>query len=470
MRQTLFISYSWADTTLADKIDNAFQPTGLYIKRDIREIAYKGSIKEYMSQVRNTDFVLLIISDHFIKSPKCMYEVLELLKEKDYKEKILPIIADSTKIFKPEERLEYIQYWSKKYLDLDKKLKKVNTTDALELYNELKNIEKIKGSIDEFLAYLSDANSPSFSQLISQNFKPVFEYIGVSDKILIKRILSLKDNGTIDEIEIELDKIEADFPNNSKVYFTKGSYAFKEKKIAKSNYYYRKSIELDPTFSSSYYNLAYNVEVYEKNYEEAKTLYEKAIELEPTNTRALNNLGGLYSQELNNPNKAKELYESSLEINPYDATAHFNIATLIHREFKDYDTAKSHYEFAIEIEPAFVDAKHNYGMLLWEQYQEYAKAKDQFLEILEIDPNKKNTLKQLGRLLEQEYKHYDTAKIYYDLFITVEPNDAEDHYWYSSFLMLYFRPKFKELARHHYEMACSLDKSFKSEQGEILLR
>jgi tetratricopeptide (TPR) repeat protein len=470
VRQTIFISYSWSDTTLADRIDNAFQPTGLYIKRDIREIAYKGSIKEYMSQVRDTDFVLLIISDHFIKSPKCMYEVLELLKEKDYKKKILPVIADGTKLFKPEERLEYIHYWSAKFSNLEKDLKKVKTTDALELYNELRNIEKIKNSIDDFLAYISDANSPNFSQLVSNNFKKIFDYIGVSDNILIKRILSLKENSTIDEIEIELDKIEVDFPNNSKVYFTKGSYAFRENKIAKSNYYYRKSIELDETFSSSYYNLAYNIEVYDKNYDEAKWFYEKAIELEPTNTRALNNLGGIYSKELNNPDKAKELYETLLEINPYDAEGHFNLAVLIHRVFEDYDTAKYHYEFAIEIEPDFVAAKHNYGLLLWENYQEYAKVKSQFLEILEIEKNNKKTLKLLGRLFEQEYKNYDTAKIYYDRFISVEPNDAEDHYWYSMFLILYFRPKFKELARHHYEIACSLDESFKSEHVEILLR
>ena len=78
-KKTLFLSYSWNDATIADKIDEAFQPTGVQVKRDIRGIKYKDSIKLYMSQIRDTDFVLLIISDSFIKSSNCMYEVLEIL-------------------------------------------------------------------------------------------------------------------------------------------------------------------------------------------------------------------------------------------------------------------------------------------------------------------------------------------------------------------------------------------------------
>ena len=69
-----------------------------------------------MKQIRDTDFVLIIISDGFLKSSNCMYEVLELLKEKDYEKKILPIL---THIFKPEERINYTQYWGDKHLQLE---------------------------------------------------------------------------------------------------------------------------------------------------------------------------------------------------------------------------------------------------------------------------------------------------------------------------------------------------------------
>lgn len=467
MRQTLFISYSWANSIIADKIDTAFQPTGLYVKRDIREIAYKGSIKDYMKEVRETDFVLIIISDNFIKSSNCMYEVLELLKEKNFNDKILPVVLDGTKIFKPEDRIEYIKYWTEKHAELE--IKDVNITDALEIYKELKHIEKIRTTIDEFLSYVSGVNVLSFSELSNQNFKPIFNHIGVSDELLINRILSLSKMSSDDEKEIELDKLENEFPNNPKVYVAKAIHAFRQKKIQNSNYFYRRSIQLDPTFAASFYNLGYNIEVFAKGFDEAKSLYEKAIELDPRNIKAINNLAGLYSSEFNIPEKAKELYQMALEINPYDATGHYNLATLISRDFNDYENARYHYEFAIKLKPDFVDAKHNYGMVLWKDYHELAEAKKQFLEIIELEPQKKSTLKQIGRLLEEEYKHFESAKIYYDLFIGVEPNTAEDHYWYATFLMLYFLPKFKTLARMHYEEACVMDNTFRSNQVEILL-
>ena len=223
-------------------------------------------------------------------------------------------------------------------------------------------------------------------------------------------------------------------------------------------------------FATAYYNLAFNIEVYDKNFEEAKILYEKAIDLEPMNTRAYNNLAGLCSKELKNPQKAKLFYEKALEINPYDAEGHYNLATLIARAFKDNDTARHHYETAINLQPNFVDAKHNYGMLLISSLSLFDRAKKQFLEILEIEHDKKKTLKQLAKLFEEHYKNLKEAKFYNDRFILIKPNEAEDHYWYSTFLILHFLPEYKETAKLHYDIACKMDISYKVEIIDMLFR
>ncbi len=469
MRQTLFISYSWTDHLIADKIDNVFKPTGVYIKRDIREVKYKGSIKDYMKQIRDTDFVLIVISDNFLKSSNCMFEVLELLKEKDFENKILPILTDETRIFKPSEKIAYIKYWSDKHSELQYLLKTVNTTDALSLYSELKHTENIRTSIDEFLSLLSSMKADTFSECASQNFKSIFDYVGVSDKILLRKILSIKDLEKIEDKEIELDKIENEYPNNPKIYIAKAIYSFNENKITKSNYFYRKAIELDPNFSPAYYNLAYNIEVYEQNFDEAESLYKKAIEIDPADTHSLNNLAGLYSKELDRPEDAKRLYEDALKFDPFNAIAHFNIASLLHEKFKEYYEAKIHYEIALKLDKDFVAAKHNYAILLWKHFEDIKEAKRQFLEVLELEQNKKRTLEQLAMLLETKFKDYINAKIYYDRFILIEPNDAEDHYSYGTFLMLYFLPEFKEIARQNYESACFLDKKYISQHVEDLL-
>jgi len=468
MKQTIFISYSWADTDIADIIDKNFEPTGLIIKRDIREIVYKGSIKDYMKQVRSTDFVLLIISDAFLKSSNAMFEVLELLKETTFKNKILPIIVDDLRIYKPEERIKYITYWNDKYNELKKQLEDVNVTDAIELYSDLKHYESIRRSIDEFLKIISDMNSPKFSELKKGNFQKIFDYIGVSDRTLINGILALKGFELSEERDIEIDKLEAKFPNNSKIYFTKGYYAFVQKEISKSSYFYNRSIELDPSFSSSYFNLGYNVDVYDKNYEEAEKFYLKAIELEPTITKAYTNLSILYSTKLNDPKRGNEYLLKALEINPYDSVAHYNLGINFQKDFNDSEKAKYHYEQAIAIDEDFADARHNYAVLLWKEFNQFADAKFQFEEALRLQPNNKNTLEQLGSLLEIEYKHYITAKTYYDRFISIEPNTAENHYEYAVFLMLHLRDSYKELAIKHHNIALSMDSTYKFNDSEFI--
>lgn len=470
MPQTIFISYSWANSNIADHIDSAFAPTGINIKRDVREIPYKGSIKEYMKEVRSTDFVLLIISDDFLKSPNAMFEVLELIKDENFKEKILPIIVAGAKIYKPEEQLEYIQYWDEKYKDLELKLKSVKVTDSIELYKDLKHYENIRTSIAEFLTIISDSKNSSFSELVSDRFKQIFDYLGVSDKVLVDEIIALDEFKTEEELDIEMDRLELKYPKNSKVYFVKGHYAYAKNHIEKSIHFYKKSIEFDPLFGAAYYNLGCNYETYKEDFAEAKKLYEKAVEYEPRNARAYANLAGLYSTRFANPDKAKELLEIALQIDPFYAVAHYDLALIYHRDLINYELAIYHYEFAIRIKKDFIDAKHNYGMLLWKEFKRFSDAKREFQEILEIDPVSKNTLNQLANLYEIEYKHYKSAKLYYDRFIQIEPNFAYEYYDYALFLLSHFSSTEKELASKYYNIACSMDESYKSEQMELLLK
>lgn len=98
----LFLSYSWNDSELADKIDYELRSYGFDIKRDIRDISSWASIKEFMSLIRNQDYAIIIISSSYLKSPNCMYEVMELLKNSQYKDKILSQPAKKAPNQKPD--------------------------------------------------------------------------------------------------------------------------------------------------------------------------------------------------------------------------------------------------------------------------------------------------------------------------------------------------------------------------------
>ncbi len=183
----IFISYNWNDSEIINEIDNYFLSIGLPLIRDKKELQYKSSIKEFMKKVRKTDYVLMVISDSFIKSSNCMFEVLELVKEDNYKDKLLQILLPNAKIFNPLDKLKYIKYWDNKYKELEKKTENIETVYGGVLIKELKHIANIKGSIGEFLEFLSEENCISFEKLKSNNYKQITDFVGYKREKVNKR-------------------------------------------------------------------------------------------------------------------------------------------------------------------------------------------------------------------------------------------------------------------------------------------
>lgn len=64
----------------------------LTITRYTRSVKYRDSFKKFMRRVKKHDFVIMLISDNFLKSQACMYEVSELLTDEEFEKKLLFII------------------------------------------------------------------------------------------------------------------------------------------------------------------------------------------------------------------------------------------------------------------------------------------------------------------------------------------------------------------------------------------
>lgn len=79
-KPTLFISYNWGSEENAIKIEAALSECA-DIKRDKKSIKPWGNLVEFMNSIREQDFAVLIISDAYLKSVNCMYEVTQLMKD-----------------------------------------------------------------------------------------------------------------------------------------------------------------------------------------------------------------------------------------------------------------------------------------------------------------------------------------------------------------------------------------------------
>jgi hypothetical protein len=178
----IFLSYSWKDEVLANGIDEKFQSVGINLTRDIRDAEYKQSMKEFMRKVRNSKFVVIILSKNYLDSSNCMYEIIEFVKDPDYKERIIPIIEKSANIFFPEGKVKYLQYWDNQIKKLNNDVKQFEPTDAIGIIEDLKHYKNISSSISEFLSIISDMNNIVVDKTINDtDFNTILKYIGIGN-------------------------------------------------------------------------------------------------------------------------------------------------------------------------------------------------------------------------------------------------------------------------------------------------
>lgn len=153
----MFISYSWKDNDIVDKLDNKLQLYGYKIIRDIRDAEFAQSIKEFMKQIRETDFSIIILSDSFLKSENCMREIFEFIKDDDFTDRIIPIISQSAKkIWSINKGILYTLYWKQREEDFKEQLMLIDEESKQGYIEDLKHISTIKDSMGEIIAIFRD--------------------------------------------------------------------------------------------------------------------------------------------------------------------------------------------------------------------------------------------------------------------------------------------------------------------------
>lgn len=161
----VFISYCQKDGIYADNIDLYFKNKGINLHRDIRDISSWKSIREYMQSIRDMDYAVLIITDNYLKSFNCMYEVLEVMKDRNFQDKIFPVVVENS-IYNPSGRIKYIAHWQDEFKKLKGEMNKIeDVINAGSIIDDLRRTQNITFNIDEFLGKVADMNNPGIQDI-----------------------------------------------------------------------------------------------------------------------------------------------------------------------------------------------------------------------------------------------------------------------------------------------------------------
>ena len=165
---SVFVSYNHGSSDFVDKIEKSL--AGICnIKRDKNEIGDWESISDFMKTIRKEDFAVLVISDSYLKSTACLFEVIQLMKDENWDKHTMYVIMDDAKtLFNLGGQLDYIQYWENHYKDIYKKIEQLPLESAHKQIEQLNKITTIKKEIGEFLNKVSDVSNPATDEVISR--------------------------------------------------------------------------------------------------------------------------------------------------------------------------------------------------------------------------------------------------------------------------------------------------------------
>lgn len=177
-QQQIFISYAWGGESenVVDEIEAAFTSKGIRLVRDKTDLGFKGLIREFMVQIGHGNLVVLIISDKYLKSKNCMFELLEVEKKGEFYNRIFPIVLPDADIYDSLGIINYLKYWDQKIKELNASVKELdNLADTRKVQEDINLYTDIRGAIDKLAGKLSNMNTLTVEIMRAKHFHPMIE-------------------------------------------------------------------------------------------------------------------------------------------------------------------------------------------------------------------------------------------------------------------------------------------------------
>lgn len=177
--QAVFISYAWGGEReeIVNKVDEALQSRGIKITRDKRDLGYKGSIKDFMERIGLGNCVIVVVSDKYLKSPNCMFELVEIAENKQFHDRIFPIVLADADIYDPVKRIGYVKYWEDKRAELAEAMKTLDPANLQGIRDDIDMYDRIRDKISGLTSTLKDMNTLTPEMHQDANFIHLYDAI-----------------------------------------------------------------------------------------------------------------------------------------------------------------------------------------------------------------------------------------------------------------------------------------------------
>lgn len=171
----VYVSYSWSQSDDMDDICDNLERNSIGYKRDKKDCGYLQNIKHFEDEIARGKIVIAIISDKYLKSIHCMYELSSLVENGLVEERLFPIVYIENHDAK--EMSKYMQYWIK---ELEERRELISTLPVGSMrlaIDELRYCDSIISNLSRFWEFISKFNTLSPKELREDRYKVLIDRI-----------------------------------------------------------------------------------------------------------------------------------------------------------------------------------------------------------------------------------------------------------------------------------------------------
>lgn len=206
--QTVFISYAWGGEReeIVNQIDQSLQERGINITRDKRDLGYKGSIKEFMERIGQGHCIIVVVSDKYLRSPNCMFELVEIAENKQFHDRIFPVVLTDADIYDPVKRLEYVKHWETKRSELAEAMRSVDPANLHGIREDIDMYDRIRDKVSGLTSILKDMNTLTPEMHRESNFSHLYDAI---EKRIKESLPGVQNQASLRSGDVNFDGITA---------------------------------------------------------------------------------------------------------------------------------------------------------------------------------------------------------------------------------------------------------------------
>ncbi len=179
------VSYAWGDDTpegkkreaIVDAFCAAAAKKDIQILRDKTALGLGERISKFMQRIGRGDRVFIFLSDRYLKSPSCMYELHEIWRNNQqdsekFRRNTRFYPLGCAKIWSIHDRLDYAEFWRSEYQSLKTRIQGPSFDSvSTESFEQHKRMRIFSEHVDQILANVADILQPrSFDELMTYGF------------------------------------------------------------------------------------------------------------------------------------------------------------------------------------------------------------------------------------------------------------------------------------------------------------